>query len=202
LCVIALLQITFVGTGFATTLRKLSLNDLVNASDEVIVGTCEKTETIWLENRIFTVATVKIGESAKGKAVAGDKVQIHILGGSVKEPLPVTMRVEGAETLAVGEEAVLFLERFGNNKEYRRVVGMAQGKVPVTTDAKTGAKQARYGLPIKGVKWVDNAGKAVAPGTAGAMEQPTEPGSLEGFLGRVRKINSEQGKTAQRGGAR
>lgn len=184
----------------ATTLRKLSLEELVSYADEIVVGKCEKTETIWLEKRIFTVATVQVSQAAKGQAAAGRKLEVYILGGSVKEPIPVRMIVPGAETMAAGEEMLLFLEKFGDKKQFHRVVGMAQGKLPVVTDPKTNEKKVGFHLPVKGVKWVDKDGKPVEPGAQGAHEEPDEAGILDGILGRLHKMQKDHEAKAKGGG--
>jgi hypothetical protein len=198
-----LLALTFTSPSYATTLRRLSIQELVSYSDSIIVGKCEKTETVWLEKRIYTIATVRVSQSAKGDHARGNVIQVYILGGSVKEPLPVKMLVPGAETIAAGEEMVLFLEKFGDKRQFRRVVGMAQGKLPISTDPITGQKSVGLREPIKGVKWVDHEGKSLEPGAQGAREEPAEVGSLDGLLGRIHKIKAEQetkGKNANGGG--
>ncbi|HPA20531.1 MAG TPA: hypothetical protein PLU30_22460 [Verrucomicrobiae bacterium] len=186
----------------ATTIRKLSLDELISSANDIVVGKCEKKETAWIEKRIFTISTIAVSHGAKGDAAGGQKIKVYTLGGSVKEPLPVTMHVPGAETMAVGEDMLLFLERFGDKKQFRRVVGMSQGKLPVADDSKTGQKAVGFELPVKGVRWVDKNGKAVAPDTAGAQEEPAPEGSLEGFLGRIHKIKAEQEKRKQAGGTK
>jgi hypothetical protein len=186
----------------ATTLRKLSLNELVEHADSIVVGKCEKVESVWLEKKIYTIANIRVSHSAKGQTVTDDTIQLYELGGTVEKPLPVKMLVTGAATLVQHEEALFFLEKFGNKKQFSRLVGMAQGKVLVTADGKTGKKQVHYGEPIKGVQWVDRNGKAVAPGAAAAREEPAEPGSLEGFLGRIHKIKTEQETAAKKRGVK
>jgi len=186
----------------ATTIRKLSLDELISNADDIVVGKCEKKETAWIEKRIFTIATIAVSQCAKGQTAGGQKIQVYTLGGSVKEPLPVTMHVPGAETISVGEEMLLFLERFGDRKQFRRVVGMSQGKLPVADDPMTKEKTVGFDLPVKGVRWVDKGGKAVTPDTPNAQEEMTPPGSLGGFLGRIHKIKQEQENQKQAGGGK
>jgi len=182
-----------VATSHATTLRKLSLQELTGYADTIIVGKCEKKQAVWMEKRVITISTIRVSHSAKGDHAPGNAIEVHTLGGRVDNPLPIYMMVPGAEHIAEGEEMLLFLQKYGNKKQFHRLVGMAQGKLPVTTDAKTGKKQVHSGEPIKGVQWVDKTGKPVAPGTVGAQEAPAEPGDLDGFLGRIHKIQKEHG---------
>jgi hypothetical protein len=176
----------------ATTLRELSLDELVGYADVIVVGKCEKVEAVWLEKKIYTIATVQIIHAAKGDQSAGRRIEVHTLGGSLKEPIPVKMHVPGAESIAAGEEVLLFLEKFGDQKQFHRVVGMAQGKLAVFDDPKTKEKAVSFPQPIKGVKWVGRNGRAVPAGALDAQEEPAPSGSLEGFVGRIHKIKVEQ----------
>lgn len=109
-----------------TVLRKLSLDELVSHADTIVVGTCEKTEAIWLDRKIYTVATIRIGRSVKGRAAADNIIRVYILGGRVRKPMPVKMHVPGAAKVVQGEEMLLFLKSRGSKGQHR-FVGMARG---------------------------------------------------------------------------
>lgn len=191
------LALTLSSPSSATTLRKLSVEELVSTSSSIIVGRCEKTETLWSDKRIYTIATIRVSQSAKGTDAPGHVIEVRTLGGAVTQPLPVKMLVPGAEVLSVGEDMLLFLEKFGDQRQFNRVVGMAQGKLAISTDPKSGRKSVGIGVPVKGVKWVDPVGKALAPNTAD--EDAAETDSLERFLGRVQRIQAVQNAKAVRG---
>jgi hypothetical protein len=192
------LLLIFTDVLYGSILRKLSLEEIISNSDLIIVGKCEKTETVWLDKKIYTIATIVVNQSVKGKAVIGDKIQVYILGGRVKEPVPVKMQVPGAATIEKEEEMILFLESRGDKKQFHYPVGMAQGKISISTDPKTGEKIVHYAEPIKGVKWVDSKGQPLSPSKPGAISEPAKEGSLEGFIGRIQKIMTEQ----EKGGAK
>ncbi len=189
--------ITVLGTSLshATVLRKLSLDELVAYADTIMVGKCEKTETVWLARKIYTIATICVSQHVRGKAAVGSTIKVYILGGRVKKPIPVKMHVPGAAKVAQGEEMLLFLKAGGIKKQYHRFVGMTQGKIPVKTDPRTGEKFIHYGEPIKGVKFVDEQGKPLAQG---GRPEPAKPGSLEAFLGRVKQIMADQEAKAKK----
>lgn len=180
---------TLVSYSHATTLRKLTLDELVARADTIVVRTCEKTEAIWLARRIYTVATVRLAHSVKGNAAVGGTIEVYVLGGRVRAPVPVKLHVPGAARVSPGEEMVLFLQSRDPKNRIHHFVGMAQGRIPVVTDPTTGAKSVRYGLPIKGVTMVDSKGQVLG---ARAVPRPASPDNLEGFLGRVRAIADEQ----------
>ena len=172
-----------------TVLRKLSLDELVSHADTIVVGTCEKTEAIWLDRKIYTVATVRVSRPIKGKAVVYGGVKLYIPGGRVRRPMPVKMHVPGAAKVVQGEEMLLFLKAGGIKKQQHRFVGMAQGKIPIKIDAKMGEKLIRRDGPIKGVKMVDRQGKLLS---SSARPESTKEGNLEDFLSKVEQIMAEQ----------
>ena len=124
----------------ATTVAKLSLDDLVSLSDEVVAARCESSRTEWLGRKVYTVTTFRVNAAAKGASAAGQSFDVHPLGGRVDKPYPVEMRVEGAPAFAPGGDTLLFLERYGAQKQFRRIVGLAQGSLPISTGPKTGVK--------------------------------------------------------------
>jgi len=173
----------------ATTLRKLSVEDLVAHADTVVVGKCEKVETVWLARKIYTIATIRVSESVKGKVDPNNTIKVYMLGGRVRKPMPVKMHVPGAAKVAKGEEMLLFLKAGGPKKEHHRFVGMTQGRIPIKTDPNTGRKDICYAEAIKGVRMVDREGRLLAPGVG--LEAADE-GTLQGFLGRIKQIMAQQ----------
>jgi len=182
-------------TSRGTVLRKLSLDELVSHADAIVVGTCEKTEAIWLDRKIYTVATVGVSRSIKGKEAVDRGLELYVPGGCVRRPMPVKMHVPGAATMVQGEEMLLFVKAGSIKKQQHRFVGMTQGKIPIKIDAKTGEKVIRCGGPVKGVKMVNRQGKLL---TLGARPESTEEGNLEDFLSKVEQIIAEQKAKAKK----
>jgi hypothetical protein len=115
----------------ATTLRKLSLSDLTSGADVIVVGKCEQKRCIWRDRKIYTVVTVRIERSLKGRHRTNEVVEVHVLGGQIRKPIPVRMQVQGAAHVTVGEEMVLFLKKEGKEPRRHSFVGMFQGKFTV-----------------------------------------------------------------------
>ncbi|MHC4477352.1 MAG: hypothetical protein ACYTEL_17025 [Planctomycetota bacterium] len=182
-------------TGRATTLRKLSLGDLVAHADTIVVGKCEKAQTIWLARKVYTLATVRVSRPVKGKADPNSTIKVYILGGRVRKPMPIKMHVPGAAKVAQGEEMLLFLRATGPRNRHHRFVGMTQGKIPIKTDPKTGKRNISYPERIKGVRWVDRDRRPVDPGP---RAEPAEEGGFEGFLGRLKQIMADQEAEAKK----
>jgi hypothetical protein len=181
---------------YGTTLKKLSLEELVSSADTITVGKCEKTESVWLARKIYTVATIRVSQSVKGKVKSGSAIDVYVLGGQVKKPMPVKMQVPSAAKVTQGEEMVLFLRAAGPEKKHYCFVGMAQGKVPIQTNPKTGEKVLHYGELAKGVKLIERDG---GTSNTGENNKSFKEG-LEDFLHEVEQIMAAQTAKDQENG--
>ena len=156
----AMLALVLPSVSNATTLAKLSLDDLVSLSDEIVGARCESSRTEWLGRKVYTVTTFRVNDAAKGASAAGQSFDVHTLGGRVDKPYPVEMHVEGAPAFDPGGETLRFLERYGAQKQFRRIVGLAQGSLPISTDPKTGVKTVRADPALKSVHLAEPPGRA------------------------------------------
>ncbi len=130
----SLIAITFLliaSTAHATTMVPLDVRALTQRADRVVLGTVEKTQAAWTADHdaIYTEVTIRVARSYKGALAPGDALVVRHEGGIVGG---VGMRVYGAAGFTVGEEVVVFAETRGGGSY---VVGMAQGKLRVTTTA-------------------------------------------------------------------
>lgn len=117
------------GTARATIMTPLDLGALTARADRVIDATVEKSESKWSSGHevIYTEVTLRVQRVYKGALKPGDAVLVRREGGTVGG---IGMHVFGAASFVVGEEAVVFVEQRGAASY---VVGMAQGKLRVTT---------------------------------------------------------------------
>lgn len=115
----------------ATTMVPLDLRALTERADRVVLATVESQSSQWTaaHDTIFTEYSLRVTRSYKGGARVGDAVVVRTEGGVVEG---IGARVYGAAGFAVGEEALVFVEQRGAASY---VVGMAQGKLHVTTAA-------------------------------------------------------------------
>ena len=114
---------------YATTMVPLSLNQLVDAADEVVKG--QVTE-VWTEpdqktGMIWTYAQVEVSKTLKGEP--GPVVILEQPGGKwgSKEA-----RIEGVARFSVGEEGYFFVEHLASGRNVS--VGMSQGKFNIIMD--------------------------------------------------------------------
>lgn len=113
----------------ATTMIPLSLNQLVDASDEVVKGTVTE---VWTEpdektGLIWTYAQIEVSKTLKGEP--GPVVIIEQPGGSWGTK---TAAIEGVARFSVGEEGYFFVEHLDSGHNVS--VGMSQGKYNIIMD--------------------------------------------------------------------
>jgi hypothetical protein len=173
----------------ATTVQKLSLQDLARKSDAIVVDEVEQAVSRWDDEgkEIYTYVTVRVSDHVKGqKGQKGEKGQkgpdtltLRQLGGQVDKIASV---VPGMPEFRKGEEVVLFLSQ-KDAAGYPWVVGLQQGKYSVVTD-ENGLKQVRNdvdGLNLAGPGGLEAKGSSQMP--------------LDAFLESVRNELNLPGKT-------
>jgi hypothetical protein len=124
--------------------RQLSVEDMADLADEVVVGRVVSSEARWQGKLIVTVSRVQVDESLKGQVT--NTVEITQLGGTAVHPVigaAVTMTASEQVTLRTGENVLLFLQK--GRTGTRQVVGGPQGKFVVRTEPTTGATDLPVG---------------------------------------------------------
>ena len=114
----------------ATTLARLSLDDLAAAADAVARVRCASTEARWESGSIWTVTTFEVLETMKGNLPA--EITVRLPGGRAGH---LTSAVDGAPRFLPGEEAVVFLER--SRTGGFTVAGWAEGTFRILRDPRT-----------------------------------------------------------------
>ena len=111
----------------ATSLVKLSTEQLTDAADSIVKGT---VAAVWTDldakGRCWTRARVDVDRTLKGSP--GEEVVVSQLGGVCGG---FAARVESTARFSVGEEAYFFLEELNG---YTGVVGLVQGKFTLRMD--------------------------------------------------------------------
>jgi hypothetical protein len=129
------------GGAVATTVSKLSLEELVRKSGRIILGRCLSTESRWNQRNtlIYTYSKFAVTENFKGQA--GGFVNVVTVGGTVDG---ITQTVSGMPQFEQDEEVVLFLEASKN--DLWQPVGLSQGKFRIVKDSRTGDTEAILSL--------------------------------------------------------
>lgn len=113
----------------ATTMIPLSINQMVDAADEVVKGTVTE---VWTEpdaktGLVWTYAQIEVSKTLKGSP--GPVVIIEQPGGTWGS---TSAQVEGVARFSVGEEGYFFVEHLDSGHNVS--VGMSQGKFNVIMD--------------------------------------------------------------------
>ncbi len=119
----------FSGASNATTMVKLSTNQMVDAADAVVRGTITE---VWTEEDangvVWTRAQLEVNQTLKGQNVKNAYV-IDQMGGRFGGN---ETTVPGTAQFSPGEEGVFFLEQLGSGRI--TTVGLSQGKFTVRLD--------------------------------------------------------------------
>jgi hypothetical protein len=90
----------------------LSVDQLVDYADEVVIGEVTANTSAWQGKKILTTSTVRVDEALKGAPEA--EVEVVQFGGTAVHPVlgkPMRMDVSGFASFRVGEHVLLFLQR-------------------------------------------------------------------------------------------
>jgi hypothetical protein len=93
----------------ATTLEKMSVEQLTRAAQVVVRARCASSKSQWDRSGIWTVSSFEVEEAWKSNVQGG--LQVHAPGGHAGE---VIATVAGVPHFRPGEDVVLFLERMRN----------------------------------------------------------------------------------------
>ena len=118
----------------ATTLIKMSTEQLTARASDIVIGTCTEVRSAWIDRRLITLATISVSESLKG---AARKELTLVLPGGVdtKRPVPVAVTYPGAPVVMRDDQVLLFLEGVAPMRDGFQVVGFSQGKYSIVRDA-------------------------------------------------------------------
>jgi microcompartment protein CcmK/EutM len=133
----------------ATSVQRLSFEELVAKSQAIVQGSVVSTKTYRSSDGklILTSYTIQVSESLKGSP--GKTVTLTTVGGRIGNTV---LQVSGMPVFQPGENAVLFLEQAG---PYTTVVGLNQGKFTVANGkisnsvAGLSFPDGGYGSPVR-----------------------------------------------------
>jgi hypothetical protein len=115
----------------ATTLARLSLEQLAQGSDAAARVRFTGAESRWENGSIWTVTTFSVVETLKGQLPP--KIDVRLPGGHVGH---LTATVEGTPKFNPGVEAVLFLQ--ASSAGGFTVAGWVEGSFRILRDPRTG----------------------------------------------------------------
>lgn len=112
-------------SSYASTVERLSLDDMVKKAQTIIQGKVRSSRTHWSANGklILTTYTIDVAETIKGQQ--SKSVELTTIGGTIGD---LMLYVSGMPAFQTGEDAVVFIEKSAG---FSTVVGMSQGKFEV-----------------------------------------------------------------------
>ncbi len=115
----------------ATTLARLSHDQLAAGSDAVARVRFARAESRWENGSIWTVTTFDVVETLKGQLPA--EIEVRLPGGRVGH---LTATVDGTPKFNPGNEAIVFLQR--SPAGGFTVAGWVEGSFRISRDPRTG----------------------------------------------------------------
>ena len=111
----------------------LSVQDMVNQSDVIAIGSCVETKSVWVDRSLVTLATVNVSESLKGNE--SSTITVALPGGvDANRAVPIAMTYPGAPQITPGENVFLFLTTSDEVPGGYTVAGFSQGKFSIITE--------------------------------------------------------------------
>jgi hypothetical protein len=117
----------------ATTLARLSVDQLAAGSDAVARVRYVRAESRWENGSIWTVTTFDVAETLKGTLPA--QIDVRLPGGRVGH---LTATVDGTPKFNPGTDAVVFLQR--STAGGFTVAGWVQGSFRISRDPRSGGE--------------------------------------------------------------
>ena len=147
----------------ATTLARLSMEQMAAAADHVARVRCTASESEWENGAIWTVTTFAVLESMKG--TLPPQVKVRLPGGRMGH---LTATVDGTPKFTPGDDAIVFLEQTRPG-EYS-VTAWSEGTFRISRDLRTGRETVTQDSSALGV--FDPATRAFR--TEGVRRMPVE----------------------------
>ena len=119
------------GTAHATTLARLTLDQLSASADAVARLRCESSESRWQGGEIWTVVRFSVIESLKGDLPS--QVTVRVPGGRIGH---IAATIEGTPKFVPGSQAVVFLQRI--SPDGFSVAGWVEGTFRIALDPVSG----------------------------------------------------------------
>jgi hypothetical protein len=117
----------------ATTLARLSLDQLAAGSQAVARVRCVRTQSRWENGEIWTISTVQIVEAIKGSLPA--EIDVRLPGGRVGH---LTAAIDGTPKFVPGSDAILFLQ--ASPAGGFTVAGWVEGTFRIARDPQIGSE--------------------------------------------------------------
>jgi hypothetical protein len=119
-------------SAWATTLRKLSIDDMIQQSTAIVRVKVTGSSTAFRDKDIYTYYQLQVIENMKSGSTSSmtQSLAVAVPGGAAKG---IRQMVAGAPVLASGQEYVIFL--WTSKSGLTQVIGLSQGLFAVTQNS-------------------------------------------------------------------
>ena len=148
----AVLALALVASGFATTLERLSVDEMIQKSTSIVRGRIIDVSMVQRGNLIYTVYRLSIVERLKGVSTAST-TDVYVPGGALNG---YRQTFAGSPVLGAGSEYVVFI--WTSPRGINQLIGLGQGAFEVKASA-TGESVLSRG-PLDS-DMVDSSGRSV-----------------------------------------
>ncbi len=127
----------------ATSIERLSFEQLADSSDVVVSGRINRSWTAWDENHKYIWTHYEISVTTNAKGAAAPVIEFAEPGGTLDG---VAMIIPGSVVYSPGEKVFIFLQKMPNG--YLRTTGWGQGKYSVDAAGRLANGTALRGLDL------------------------------------------------------
>ncbi len=143
ICIVAAAGLAILASAGATTLQKLSLDDMIRQSTGIVRAKVAGSRSALRGQNIYTYYRLDVLETAKqDAAVPGRQIEIAVPGGAVNGMRQVAI---GSPELSAGAEYVMFL--WTGKSGLTQIIGLSQGLFQVAEDAAGNVNLTRPAAP-------------------------------------------------------
>ena len=160
-------------TAGATTVLRVSIEDLARKADVIVRGVVQEVRVVTDardERRIATLVTLRVDRVLKGHA-SGPHLTLRLAGGRSER---WDSTIPGTPVFVKGEETVVFLEATSDGL---KPAGLAEGKYSLRADPSSGRLRATRSLGGAAVL-VRHGGGIVAEGAVSHPDDDLDAGEL------------------------
>jgi len=115
----------------ATTIQKLTFEEMVKAAELIIDGEVDNITMVEINEAPYTRVLLKVHDVLKGDD-PGEFIELDFLGGNLAEK---SVRVSGQDIPEEGEKGFYFIER-PSSRQVNPLVGWSQGHFRIRSDLK------------------------------------------------------------------
>jgi len=143
--------LTFIACASATTLQRLSLDEMIQESSGIVRAKVTGSRAAWRGPSLYTYYQLQVLEAPKGPVQ--QNLEVAVTGGTADGVRQIAI---GSPNLTIGSEYVIFL--WTGKSGITQIIGLSQGLFRVTKEASGGIRLSQAAAE----HMIDKAGQEVS----------------------------------------